>query len=58
MTPFPETPVAIDHTPDGQIDVYALTSDGIASLGRHATPAEAWRAIDAIDLGEALARAA
>ena len=54
MTPLPETPVAIERTADGALALYALTADGIAPLGVHATPAAAWRAIDAIDLGEAL----
>ena len=52
MTRLPETPVAIDVAPNGEIELYALTGDGITSLGRHATPASAWQAIDAIDLAD------
>ena len=61
LTSIPETPVTVDRTFDGKFAVYALTGDGVRSLGRHATPAAAWHAIDAIDLGEAapaLSRAA
>jgi hypothetical protein len=49
------TPVSAYWLPDGRIELHALTADGVRPLGRHASPAAAWHAIDAIDLADAAA---
>ena len=62
LTPVvPAAPLAVTRTADRSLTIHALGLDGPEKLGTSATTADAWRAIDALDMGYAgsdLARAA
>ncbi len=50
--------LALSHDPDGRLVLHELAGSQSQRLGSYASAADAWRAIDAIDLGDDLALAA
>lgn len=56
----PVAPLALTRSADRSITIHALGLDGPVELGTYASSADAWRAVDELDMGvePALAAAA
>ncbi|MCW3040867.1 MAG: hypothetical protein JWM31_2772 [Solirubrobacterales bacterium] len=47
----PATPIALTRTADRSITVHALSPEGLVDLGTFRSTADAWRAVDELDMG-------